>query len=73
MGLPAGIKELDRVQTKAAQFTNHTKDFNWETLSQRRTIACICALFKAYSGERAWTAIRDRLQRSCYFTRVDHV
>ena len=30
---------LDRVQKKAAQFTNHTKDSDWETLAQRRTIA----------------------------------
>ena len=34
---------LDRVQ-----FTNHTKDSDWETLAQRRTIARLCALFKAY-------------------------
>jgi len=35
---------------------------NWETLSQRRMISRICALFKAYSGEREWKAIGDRLQ-----------
>jgi len=55
------INGLDRAQKKAAQFTNHTKDSDWETLAQRRTIARLCALFKAYSGERAWKAIRDRL------------
>ena len=27
------INALDRVQTKAAQFTNHTKDSEWETLA----------------------------------------
>ena len=47
------INALDRVQTKVAQFTNHMKDSDWETLAQRRTTACLCALFKAYSGERA--------------------
>ena len=46
------INALDRVQTKAAQFTNHTKDSDWETLAQRRTIARLCELFKANSGER---------------------
>jgi len=56
MGLHAGIHEgqinaLDRVTKKAAQFTNHTKDSDWETLVQRRTIALLCALFKAYSGD----------------------
>ena len=53
------INALDRVQTKAAQFTNHMKDSDWETLAQCR-IARLCALFKACSGERAWKAIRDR-------------
>jgi len=41
------INALDRVQKKAAQFTNHTKDSVWETLAQRRTIALSCTLFKA--------------------------
>jgi hypothetical protein len=67
------INALDRVQKKAAQFTKHTKDSDWETLAQRRTIARLCALFKAYSGERAWKAIRDRLRRPYYLSRVDHV
>jgi len=55
------INVLDRVQKKAARFTNHTKDSDWETLAQHRTIAHLCALFKAYSGEWAWKAICDRL------------
>jgi len=67
------INPLDRVQKKAAQFTYHMKDSDWETLAQRRTIARLCALFKAYSGERAWKAIRDRLWSPCYLSRVDHV
>jgi len=64
---------LGQVQKKAAQFTNHTNDSDWETLAQRRTIVCLCALFKTYSGERAWTAIRDWLRRPYYLSRVDHV
>ena len=51
------INALDRVQKEAAQFTNHTKDSERQTLAQRRTIARLCALFKAYSGERAWKDI----------------
>jgi hypothetical protein len=27
---------------------------------------------KAYTGERAWKAIGDRLQRPCYLSRDDH-
>jgi hypothetical protein len=45
---------------------------NWETLSQRRKISRICALFKAYSGEGAWKFIGDRLQRPNYLSRIDH-
>ena len=67
------IKALDRIQKKAAEFTNHTKDFDWENLAQRRMIACLCALFKAYSGEWAWKATCDRLRRPYCLSRVDHV
>ena len=58
-------------QKKAAQFRNHMKDSDWETLAQHRTIACLCALFKAHSGEQAGKAIRDRLRRPYYLSRVD--
>ena len=67
------INALDRVQKKAAQFTNHTMDSDWESLAKRRRIACICAVFKAHTGERAWKAIRDRMRRPYYFSRGDHV
>jgi len=36
-------------------------------------IARLCALFRAYSGERSWKAIRDRLRRLYYLSRFDHV
>jgi len=32
----------------------------------------MCALYKAYTGERAWKAIGDRLQAPSYLSRVDH-
>ena len=32
----------------------------------------MCALYKAYTGERAWKAIRDRLEAPSYLRRVDH-
>jgi len=60
------IHTLDRVQKKAAKFAHHTNELNWETLSQSRKISRICALCKAYSGEQAWKAIVDRLQRPSY-------
>jgi hypothetical protein len=40
--------------------------------ASRRKISRICALFKAYSGERSWKAIGHRLQRPHYLSRVDH-
>ena len=60
-----------QVRNKAAKFAYHTNEANWETLSQRRMISRICALFKAYSGERAWKAIGDRLQGPNYLRRAD--
>jgi hypothetical protein len=66
------IYALDRVQKKAAKFAYHMSESKWEILSQRRKIARICALFKAYSGERAWKFKGDRLQRPNYLSRIDH-
>jgi hypothetical protein len=66
------IIALGRVQNKAAKFAHHTIYPHWEILASRRELSCICALFKAYSGERAWMAIGDRLQRPHYLSRVDH-
>jgi hypothetical protein len=41
-------------------------------LASSRKLSRICALFKAYSGERAWRPIGDRLKRPHYLSRVDH-
>ena len=65
------ISAIDRVQKKAAKFAHHTNSPNWETLASRRKLSCVCPLFKAYSGERAWKAIGDRLRRPHYLSRVD--
>jgi len=56
------ISALDRVQKKAAKFAHYTNSPNWETLASCRKSSRIYALFKAYSGERAWKPIGDRLQ-----------
>jgi hypothetical protein len=66
------ITALDRVQKKAAKFVQHTNSSNWETLASRRKLSSICILFKSYSGERAWKAISDGLQRPHYLSRLDH-
>jgi len=38
------VNALDRIQKKASQFTNHTKDSDWETLAQCRTITRLCTI-----------------------------
>jgi hypothetical protein len=62
----------DRLQKKAAKFANHTNDLVWETLAQGRKVAHICAVFKAYTGERAWKSAGNRLRGTCYRSRDDH-
>ena len=64
--------DFDRVQKKVAKSLNHTHELFWETMAQRNKIACICALFKAYTREWAWKAIGDGLQRPCYLSREDY-
>ena len=66
------ISALDRVQNKAAKFAHHSGGSDWESLAQRRKTARMCALYKAYTGERAWKATGDRLQAPSYLCRVDH-
>jgi len=56
---------LNRVQNGEAKFANIINKSSWETLAQRSLIARICALFKAYTGVRAWKAIRNTLLKSC--------
>jgi hypothetical protein len=66
------VSALNRVQNRAAKFANNVNESGWKTLAQRRLIARICALFKAYAGGRAWKAIGDRLLKPCYLSREDH-
>ena len=60
------------MQKRVAKFANNINESVWETLAQRRLIARICALLKAYTGGRAWKAIGDRLLKKCYLSRDDH-
>ena len=66
------ISALGRVQKKPAKFAHHTNSSNWEILASRRKLSRISALFKAYSGERAWKVIGDRLQQTRYLCCLDH-
>jgi hypothetical protein len=66
------IDALNRVQRKAAEFANNADQTGWEALADRRRVSRLCALFKAYTGRRAWKAIGGRLLRPCYLSREDH-
>jgi len=56
----------------AASFTHQTKNSDWETVAQGRTIARLCVLFKVYSVERCWKVLRDRLRWAHYLKRVEY-
>ena len=60
------------MQKRAAKFANNMNGLGWETLTHRRMIARICALFKACTGGRAWKVIGDRLLKPRYLSREDH-
>ena len=66
------VRALNWVQKRAAKFANNINESGWETLVQRRLVARICAVLKAYTGGRAWKAIGNRLLNPCYLSRDDH-
>ena len=66
------VSALNRVKKRAAKFANNKNESGWEILAQRRLIARICALFKAYTGRRAWKAIGDRLLKLCCLSGDGH-
>jgi len=55
------VRLLNRVQKRAAKVANNINESVWETLAQRRLIARICAICKAYTGRWAWKALGNRL------------
>jgi hypothetical protein len=66
------INALDRVQNTVAKTVQEKNNSTRETLTQSRQVARVCALFKAYTGQRDWKAIEDRLDEPFYLSRVDH-
>jgi hypothetical protein len=65
------VGALDRLQKRATKFAN-TNQTGWGILVEPTMVARLCALYKAYTGGRAWKAIGDRLSRSCYLSREHH-
>jgi hypothetical protein len=66
------ISALSCVQNEAAKFPYHSGDSDWGSLAKRRKKACVCALYKAYTYDRVWKAIGDRLQAPSYLSKVGH-
>jgi len=66
------ISALDRVQNEATKFAHHSGGSDWESLTQRRKIARMCAHYKTYTGDMPWKAIGDRLRAPSYLSSVDH-
>jgi hypothetical protein len=64
------VNALHKVQKKAAKFGHHRKESNWDTLTERRKIARLCGLLKAYTGEWSWKAVGE--QTPCYLRRGGH-
>ena len=62
------VSALNRVQKRATKFANNIHESSWETLDQRRLIARICALFKTYTGRRAWKGTWNRLLKPWYLS-----
>ena len=60
------------MQKQEAKICRPYDDSVWETLAQRRKIACSCTLFKAYTAERTWKCKGGRLKGPCYLRRDDH-
>jgi hypothetical protein len=66
------VSALNRLQRRAAKFANHINESGWQTLTQRRLITRLCALYKAYTRSPAWKATGDSLFKPCYLSREDH-
>jgi len=66
------VRALDGVQKRAAKIAKVKNGTGWETLEQRRMLAHLSALYKAYTGNPAWREIENRLRKPFYLGRVDH-
>jgi hypothetical protein len=70
--MEAPMNVSNHVHKKASKFGNHTRDLVWENMAQRRRMARICVVLKAYIGERAWKSTGDKLKEPCYLSRHYH-
>jgi hypothetical protein len=62
------VSALNGWKKRADEFANNVNVSGWETLAQRRLVALICTLFKAYTGRWAWKAIGNRFLKSWYLS-----
>jgi len=65
------IISLDRVQNKVTKFLHYSERSEWQSLAQRTKLACMCALYKGYTGARTRKAIGVTLQAPNYYSRCN--
>ena len=65
------VKCIRTSPIKAAKFAHQSGGSDWECLAQRRKISSMCVIFKASTCQRAWKAVRDRLEAPSYLSWVD--
>ena len=63
---------LQRVQMKVAQFTNKTKDSDWENLAGRRTITCLCTILQSILWGMGLATYMQQVEKQYYLSRVGH-
>ena len=66
------INVLQRVQMKVAQFTNKTKDSDWENLTGSRTITCLCTIFQSILWGMGLATYMQQVEKQYYLSRVGH-
>ncbi|KAJ4435238.1 hypothetical protein ANN_23816 [Periplaneta americana] len=66
------IETLEKIQKRALKCCRNNSPLKWDTLTDRRTRIRLCAMFKTYRGEPAWSEIKNRLQPPNYSSRNDH-
>ena len=68
----SGLNETEISTTDFRKVCTSYEQSELGNFGVRRKLSRICALLKAYCGERAWKPIGDRLQRPHYLSRADH-
>src|SRR6187551_798081 len=60
------VKVLDRIQNNALKFAGEGRgeNCNWESLENRKKLARLCAMFKTYTGKKAWKCVKKQTTKA---------